>query len=287
MHRGDCWGRGDLPTRYLKATGSLDRRELDAQLPNKLARSRGYLEIGALARRIEVSQDQNQLLKRKLAYLTKSAPNSAVELEKFISNLEIRLSEREADVAKLREHFHETRQPKPTFLEVALERHRRHPFDLVASSLLVSNGQRHFFTAVDLADQNSDLQELLMRQEEELRSLRARVFLHSKRQRDTMQNLTLALLMDGRTPSKLLDAAPTQRDEQLLKTRLLSAELQALVAERKRLIAARRAPVMDARMAKLQHKAAVKIQAVIRGYLSRGVIPNGPPKTNSPESEKT
>jgi hypothetical protein len=42
-----------------------------------------------------------------------------------------------------------------------------------------------------------------------------------------------------------------------------------LIAERTKLTAARRRPILKARMAKLRNRSALKIQSVVRGYLAR------------------
>jgi hypothetical protein len=49
--------------------------------------------------------------------------------------------------------------------------------------------------------------------------------------------LTLVSLKKGRSPAKLVETAPTQRAEQLLKAYVIKEELRRLVAERKALAA--------------------------------------------------
>jgi hypothetical protein len=264
--------RPDYPTRDLLEVGTLDREELDLQLPNRRSQSRAYQKVADLAFRIDFWRGENASLKDKIAALSdpqEQPPNSAVQLLDFISQVEGNLRERETDVARIRSQFEETRKPKPTFLEVCVERDRRHPFDLVANSLLVSNGQREFFSAPDLEDQNGDLMELIRRQDEELRSLQARIMFHMKLQHQGLPELTLTSLRNGQSPEKLVGVAPTQSDERLLKKRILQAELKQLIAERKQLTVSRKMKVMRGRIARLKEKAAVKIQSVVRGFLVR------------------
>jgi hypothetical protein len=61
----------------------------------------------------------------------------------------------------------------------------------------------------------------------------------------------------------------------MLKIRILQAQLRELIPERKRLIFARRKRIMKARIAKQREKAAIKIQAVFRGYILRRKLQKG------------
>lgn len=262
--------RGQLPPiiDHTKDTGSLDDALLKSKLPNKLNASSAYSDIANLAARAEALKHENDRLNQELQELLGSGTSQGFILERLISNLEARLNSRDKELATIVQKYPKTKTANPTFLDVEIHRDRTN-FDAVASSLLVSNGQRSFFKSNDLYVQNIELEQLIQTQEEELRSLQSRLNLYISAQHRELPKLTLDSLSRNASPMKLIDATVSRATEQNLKKKLLQRQLHELVEERQKLTNKRKRRTFSMRVLKKQIESALIIQRIVRGFLAR------------------
>jgi hypothetical protein len=222
--------------------GSLDPFACRDQFPTQGKRQNAYDEIAKLTIQAESLKQENELLKLELLELVTVNPSDPYcALKRSLIEFGVRLTHREKEVEEVRRHLlNGSTTTAPTFVEVDIQRDRRASFDLVATSLLVSNDQRNFFTAADLRRQNEELLALIENQEEGLRQITARLKLYTRYQRNNSIRLKLDSLRRGVSPALLVDTAPDQIQEQRMKIRNLAKELKGLVAQRKELSGTRR-----------------------------------------------
>jgi hypothetical protein len=248
--------------------GSLDAFACRGQMPARSSRAAAYDEIAKLSMQAESLKQENELLKLELLELVTGDPDDPYcGLKKSIIEFGIRLSHREREVEDVGKHLMSV-APSPTFVEVDVHRDRHASFDLVATSLLVSNDQRPFFNAADLRRQNEELLALIEHQEEGLQMIASRLQLYAQCQRKHSIRLRLDALRRGERPSVLVDTAPDQIREQRMKIRLLQRELRGLVEQRREISGLRRRAGRRVER-KRRNEAALKIQRVWRGWRAR------------------
>jgi hypothetical protein len=269
-------GRRCISPRFLpspKESGSLDRDLLNSRLPNKHSRTSAYADLQKLVYEAARLKDETVDLQRELSFYIEPSDAPVCAFERQLQSLESRWSQREFEVTEIGRHMWSSPQPRPTFLEVDIHRNRAPAFDLVATSLLVSNAQRTFFTAQEVAAQNRELRELIKWQTEQLRCMQARIKLHSHIQHKEFEQQTIRSLKEGEFPLRLIDACPTREEEQIVKQKFLSRELKRLIARRLELTEMRRTERLMAKVVRLRESSAIKIQSVVRGFLVRRSSP--------------
>jgi hypothetical protein len=249
--------------------GSLDPFAFRCQFPGYSKRTTAYDEISKLSMRAESLKQENEILKLELLELVTAHDDPFSKLKKSIIEFGIRLNHREREVGEVSRHISvSSNTVAPTFVEVDVHRDRHASFDLVATSLLVSNQQRNFFKAADLRRQNEELLALIENQEEGLKMIRSRLHLYSQCQQQNSIRLKLESLRRGENPSLVADVAPDQIFEQRMKIKMLSKELAELVAQRKQLSETRSGKRSKPKPIDYRQMA-VKIQAAWRGFLAR------------------
>jgi hypothetical protein len=214
--------------------GSLDPLAFRRQFPEYTRRSNPYDEISKLSMRAESLKQENEILKLELLDLvTANEADPYFRLKKHIIEFGIQLTRREKEVDEVIKHVNESSlTASPTFVEVSVHRRRHASFDLVATSLLVSNEQRHFFTAPDLRHQNEELFALIEHQEEGLRKLRSQLNVFSAYHHSNSIRAKMEALRNGETPALVAPISPADVLEQRVRIKLLRAELADLVAQR-------------------------------------------------------
>jgi hypothetical protein len=249
--------------------GSLDPFAFRGQFPGSSKRTTAYEEISRLSMRAESLKQENEIMKLELFELVTTHNDPFSRLKKSLIEFAIRLTHREREVDEVRRHLSaSTNTVAPTFVEVDVHRYRHASFDLVATSLLVSNEQRHFFRAADLRRQNEELLALIENQEEGLKMIRSRLQLYAQCQQQNSIRLKLESLRRGESPSIVADIAPDQIFEQRMKIKMLSRDLAELVAQRKQLSQTRAAKHSKPKQTDCRQMA-IKIQAVWRGFVAR------------------
>jgi hypothetical protein len=217
--------------------GSLDPFAFRAQFPGVPRRSFSYTEIAQLSMRADSLKQENEIMKLELLDLiTTDAENPFYRIKKSIIEFGGLVTKREKEINEVRKYL--TPDPKttsPTFVEVNVHRARHASFDLVATSLLVSNEQRHFFAGPDLRRQNEELAALIEHQEHGLKLIRSRLDLYRNCQRGNSIRIKLDALKKGENPPVLSHVAPGQVEEQRMKIQVLREELKALVQQRQQL----------------------------------------------------
>lgn len=254
--------------------GSFDPFAFRDQLPGKPVKPTAYGEIAKYSMQAESLKQENELMRLELLQLVdQPTTNPYVRMKKSIVEFGARLNRREREVDDIKRHMSSSKNKNdPTFVEVDVHRDRQASFDLVATSLLVSNEQRTFFKAADLRRQNEELMALIDHQQEALKMVRARLQLYSQVQQSNSIRLRLESLRRGEKPAALAEAAPDQIKEQKMKIRMLSSELRNLVEQRKALSEARtcrREKTGKAVVKKEKQNAAILIQRIVRGFLVR------------------
>lgn len=255
--------------------GSLDPFAIRKQLHTRSSARNHYFEIGQLSLRAEELRKENDIMRQELYDLVTADNASQIcRLKKSFLEFELRLADREKEVDEIKKYLVTAGQYQPTFVEVDIHRDRHASFDLVATSLLVSNQQRTFFKASDIRRQNEELLALIEHQQEALRMVNARLQLYSSYQSQNSIRIKIDTLKRGFNPPLLTDSTPNQIKEQQMKIKMLSKELKQLVNQRKQLTAGRNNKRLKARLNKRKNRLAIKIQKVFRGYLVRKEMQN-------------
>lgn len=255
--------------------GSLDPFAIRKQLNTRASARNHYFEIGQLSLRAEELRKENDIMRQELYDLVTAENASQIcRLKKSFLEFELRLADREKEVDEIKKYLVTAGQYQPTFVEVDIHRDRHASFDLVATSLLVSNQQRTFFKASDIRRQNEELLALIEHQQEALRMVNARLQLYSSYQSQNSIRIKIDTLKRGFNPPLLTDSTPNQIKEQQMKIKMLSKELKQLVNQRKQLTAGRNNKRLKARLNKRKNRLAIKIQKVFRGYLIRKEMQN-------------
>lgn len=257
----------------INRTGTLGSFTLTQNLPKKNNRNI-YLEISKLSTEYEKLKNENEILQQELYDSIMESRNPYCQMKKTLLEFSAKLTEREKEVEHIKKFLEQSKTTDPTFVEVSLNQDREASFDLVATSLLVSNEQRNFFKTDEIKRQNEELNHLIQMQKEKLQSINSRLQFYSRYQVTRSPRFTIDSLRRGEKPTDLTDSAPDQLLEQRMKIRLLSKELKSLVEKRVELKNSQKSQSLKARIAKRKHQAALKIQKVFRGFLTRRQLNN-------------
>lgn len=229
-----------------------------------------YKEIASLSTSIESLQKENNMMRSELFDLVTTQDSPFFQMKRSILEFEARLTEREKEAAAFKKYYNGSSvSSTPTFVEVDVHKDKQASFDLVATSLLVCNEQRNFFKANDLRRQNEELLALIEHQQEALKMAQSRLQLYWQCQHQNGTQLMLDSLKRKIPPPELADAAPNQLAEQKMKIKILSNELRRLVKQRKELVENGAFPNRIKNFAKQRNEMAIKIQKIVRGFLTR------------------
>lgn len=195
-----------------------------------------YQEIAYLSSTAESLQKENNMMQNELFSIITTQDSPFCQMKRSLLEFEARLTEREKEASEVKKYYNgSSASSTPTFVEVDIHQDKQASFDLVATSLLVCNEQRTFFKANDLRRQNEELIALIEHQQEALKMANARLRLYWQCQHQNSTKLKLESLKRGVNPNELAEAAPDQLSEQIMKRKILSAELKKLVDQRKEL----------------------------------------------------
>jgi hypothetical protein len=186
-----------------------------------------------------LKSEHGELARRLTDVTTDPTQTCFTALKKCELDFAARLVRRDAELIDFGTFLNRYRShARPTFVEVDASARRKtakKDYDLINASLLVSNEQHGFFTRPDLERQIAELRILIDQQEEVLRLLTARLKLFNSFTNARAAQFTLGSLASGRPPTSIAAETPTVACELRTKLRVLQAELEGLVGERKRL----------------------------------------------------
>jgi hypothetical protein len=195
------------------------------------------------------------------------------QFEKWIMEFRERLQNREFELSAFTSHIDSfRREANPTFVEVDASRVKRPHFDTLTVTLLVSNSQRTSFSSRDLEGQKKELVQLIDQQTTGLDLVKARLALFTQFQREHLAETVRACLDAHIVPKALAGNAPTRALELKTKRKMMIATLAQLVGERRELVAARVEKRMKLRRHRLRMRMAIRLQAVMRGFMVRREI---------------
>lgn len=201
-------------------------------------------EVSELSAMVSKLKRENEELQQTLNIIVNGQDQTKyTKFKRAEMEFSLKLQQRELELENFAKFMNDYRgNSNPTFVEVQTQRlrgTRTTGFDAINASLLVSNQQRSFFTKDDIEGQNDELKLLIEEQEQTLRLLDARLKLFSNFQNANTAQFTIDSLKRGCAPTALASRAPTVSDELNTKHKALTAELLALIKERKALTAKR------------------------------------------------
>ena len=249
--------------------GSLDLLEMNRKLPNKMFQSSAYRDINHLASLADKLKQENKELVRSLT-AENDDDNDAIRLEHRIFNFIAKLKQRDKELAAISKCVRPNNlKANKNFVEVEVQKYKNSNFDMITTSLMVSNEQRQFFQASQIQRQNNELREMIRSQEEELNIIRARQNMYSQIQLDNSASFKVTQILNGEQPTLLVNAAPEQADEQDITIDVLKSELEKLICQRRALTEEHLNKKFYIRQMRNEESAAVLIQSVVRGFLVR------------------
>ena len=265
-------------------TGSIDILALDKQLPKKSSRNI-YQQMSLLSKKAETLKNENEILQQELYDLVMNSDDPYCSMKKNLLEFSAKLTQREKEFQQISKYLIQPPKDNPTFLEVDLNLDKEASFDLVATSLLISNQQRSFFKVTDIQRQNDELLSFIQLQKEKLHSIESRLKLYSKCQLQRSARFKIESLRRGQNPNELADSSPDQITEQKMKIKMLSNVLRHLVSQRQRLKSiSRRSTRLKTTPLGNRSEAAIIIQRAFRSYLARRKY--APKNENLQEEEK-
>lgn len=259
---------------YSNNPGSLDFTALNNQLPNKMSQSSAYEEISNLSSIIDSLQKENQLLTQKIRGSTannnsQNSLSAALILEQKLQKFMERLKERDKELNEISKCL----TINPNFINLKNQTRKQNEkasaFDMFKSSLLISNDQKKFFKAPELERQNQELREIIQRQEEQIRIVKARQSIYQQLQQNNSISTKLDQLNKSPKTPKFVYDVLDQTQEQDLTIQMLQSELISLINTRKLMVEKRKDDKLNLRKYRLQYKSALTIQRVVKGFITR------------------
>lgn len=258
---------------YSNNPGSLDVTALNNQLPNKMSQSSAYEEITNLSEIIESLQNENKLLIQKIR---ESVDNNngnirspALILEQKLKKFTEHLKERDKELIEISKCV----ISKPNLINLKNQKHNKKTptFDLFASSLLTSNEQKNFFKAPELERQNNELRDIINRQKEKIRLVKARQSIYPQlQQKNSVSMKHDQFSIDFQNLDMMI--IPDQSAEQDLTIQMLQLELKSLIKTRQKLTNKQKIEKYNLRLYRLQYRSALIIQRTFRGFITRKML---------------